>query len=131
MKKILSTQEFKKICLNANNQIISNGLVFDTFGNVSLKEGDNFVIKPSGVDLKECKAKDMSLVSIDSGKLIEGKSPSSDTPTHLILYRNFNDICGITHTHSLYATVWAQSAKSIPCLGTTHADYWKDEIPIT
>ena len=131
MKKSLSTLEFKHLCLKANKQIFSSGLVFDTFGNASLKVSNNFVIKPSGINLMECTAEDMSIVAVQSGKLIEGNSPSSDTPTHLTLYRTFNDIGGITHTHSLYATAWAQAAKSIPCLGTTHADYWKGEIPVT
>jgi L-ribulose-5-phosphate 4-epimerase len=131
MKKSLSTLEFKHLCLKANKQIFSSGLVFDTFGNASHKVSNNFVIKPSGINLMECTAEDMSIVAVQSGKLIEGNNPSSDTPTHLTLYRNFNDIWGITHTHSLYATAWAQAAKSIPCLGTTHADYWSVEIPVT
>jgi L-ribulose-5-phosphate 4-epimerase len=131
MKKSLSTLEFKHLCLKANKQIFSSGLVFDTFGNASLKVSNNFIIKPSGINLMECTAEDMSIVAVQSGKLIEGNSPSSDTPTHLTLYRTFNDIGGITHTHSLYATAWAQAAKPIPCLGTTHADYWKGEIPVT
>ena len=131
MKKSLSTLEFKHQCLKANKQIFSSGLVFDTFGNASLKVSNNFVIKPSGINLMECTAEDMSIVAVQSGKLIEGKLPSSDTPTHLELYKNLNDIGGIVHTHSQYATAWAQAAKSIPCLGTTHADYWKGEIPVT
>jgi L-ribulose-5-phosphate 4-epimerase len=131
MKKTLSTLEFKLLCLKANKQIFSSGLVFDTFGNASLKVSNNFVIKPSGINLMECTAENMSIVAVQSGKLIDGKSPSSDTPTHLTLYRDFDDIGGITHTHSLYATAWAQAAVPIPCLGTTHADYWKNEIPVT
>ena len=131
MKKSLSTLEFKHLCLKANKQIFSSGLVFDTFGNASLKVSNNFVIKPSGINLMECTAEDMSIVAVQSGKLIEGNRPSSDTPTHLELYRSFPQLGGITHTHSPYATAWAQTANSIPCLGTTHADYWRGEIPVT
>ncbi len=83
MKKSLSTLEFKHLCLKANKQIFSSGLVFDTFGNASLKVSNNFVIKPSGINLMECTAEDMSIVAVQSGKLIEGNNPSSDTPTHL------------------------------------------------
>ena len=89
------------------------------------------LIKPSGVDLNAITEEDISVVDLTSGTHLSGKKPSSDTPTHLEIYRGFPDIGGIVHTHSLYATVWAQAGKPIPCLGTTHADYWKGMIPVT
>ena len=117
--------------LNKNKELILLGLVIDTFGNASAKDGSSILIKPSGVDLSLISKNDISVVEINSGKLLSGKSPSSDTPTHLELYRSFPQLGGITHTHSPYATAWAQAGNSIPCLGTTHADYWRGEIPVT
>ena len=117
--------------LNKNKGLILLGLVIDTFGNASAKDGSSILIKPSGVDLSLISKNDISVVEINSGKLLSGKSPSSDTPTHLEIYRSFPQLGGITHTHSPYATAWAQTGDSIPCLGTTHADYWRGEIPVT
>jgi len=117
--------------LNKNKELILLGLVIDTFGNASAKDGSSILIKPSGVDLSLISKSDISVVEINSGKLLSGKSPSSDTPTHLEIYRSFPHLGGITHTHSPYATAWAQTGDSIPCLGTTHADYWRGEIPVT
>ena len=117
--------------LNKNKELILLGLVIDTFGNASAKDGSSILIKPSGVDLSLISKNNISVVEINSGKLLSGKSPSSDTPTHLEIYRSFPQLGGITHTHSPYATAWAQTGKSIPCLGTTHADYWRGEIPVT
>ena len=117
--------------LNKNNELILLGLVIDTFGNASAKDGSSILIKPSGVDLSLISKNDISVVEINSGKLLSGKSFSSDTPTHLEIYRSFPQLGGITHTHSPYATAWAQTGNSIPCLGTTHADYWRGEIPVT
>ena len=117
--------------LNKNEELILLGLVIDTFGNASAKDGSSILIKPSGVDLSLISKSDISVVEINSGKLLSGKSPSSDTPTHLEIYRSFPQLGGITHTHSPYATAWAQTGDSIPCLGTTHADYWRGEIPVT
>ena len=117
--------------LNKNKELILLGLVIDTFGNASAKDGSSILIKPSGVDLSLISKNDISVVEINSGKLLSGKSPSSDTPTHLEIYRSFPQLGGITHTHSPYATAWAQTGDSIPCLGTTHADYWRGEIPVT
>ena len=114
-----------------NKKLVLMGLVIDTFGNASSRAGKNFIIKPSGVDLSKTEANEMSVVELISNKLIDGKKPSSDTPTHLEIYRAFESIGGITHTHSLYATAWSQAVKPIPCLGTTHADYWKSEVPVT
>ena len=90
------------------------------------------VIKPSGVDYDSMKASDMVVVDLKTGETVEGElNPSSDTPTHLILYRTYPDIGGIVHTHSTYATAWAQAGKDIPNIGTTHSDYYHNDIPCT
>ena len=105
-----------------------------TWGNVSGidREKGLVVIKPSGVDYDVMKASDMVVVDLETGAVVEGDlNPSSDTPTHLVLYRAFPEIGGIVHTHSTYATAWAQAGKDIPNIGTTHADYFHDEIPCT
>ena len=125
MKKIL-----KKALLN-NIKLIDSDLVVGSFGNVSLRYNQFCIIKPSGVDLTNTSYADMSVINIFSNKLISGFKPSTDTPTHLELLRNFQEIGAVTHTHSQFATAWAQAAKPIPCLGTTHADYWNGEIPVT
>jgi len=117
--------------LNKNKELILLKLVIGNFGNASAIDGSSVLIKPSGVDLSLISENDISEVEINSGKLLSGKSPSSDTPTHLELYRSFPQLGGITHTHSPYATAWAQTANPIPCLGTTHADYWRGEVPLT
>ena len=117
--------------LNKNKELILLKLVIGNFGNASAIDGSSVLIKPSGVDLSLISENDISEVEINSGKLLSGKSPSSDTPTHLEIYRSFPQLGGITHTHSPYATAWAQTGNSIPCLGTTHADYWRGEIPVT
>lgn len=123
----------KKKCLLENIKLIDLNLCFQNFGNVSLKiDNDRFVIKPSGVDLKKVDYRDFPIISIKSGNILEGKlKPSSDTKTHLILYKKFKNITSVAHTHSKYATIWSQSKKEIPILGTTHADYWNVAIPIT
>ena len=118
--------------LNANKQLLENGLVLQSFGNASQRIKDNFlIIKPSGINLKNSNSIDMACVDLINGSCVGDRKPSSDTPTHIEIYKNFNGVGGIVHTHSLYATAWAQAAMSIPCLGTTHADYWKGDIPIT
>ena len=107
------------------------GLVTFTWGNVSAidRESGLFAIKPSGVPYEELKPEDMVIVDLE-GNVVEGDlNPSSDTPTHVVLYRDFKNIGGIVHTHSSYATSWAQSGRSIPCYGTTHADYYYGEVP--
>jgi L-ribulose-5-phosphate 4-epimerase len=118
----------------ANLDLVREGLVIQTFGNVSgidRKRG-LMVIKPSGVSYDVMKPEHMVVVSLESGATVEGDlRPSSDTATHLVLYRAFGDIGGITHTHSLHATAWAQAKRPIPAFGTTHADYWHGEIPCT
>ena len=121
----------KDLCLNYNNLIISNGLAVDCFGNCGLRYDDYLIIKPSGVNLSEISLQDISVVDISTGNHVYGLKPSSDTPTYVELLREFSSINAIVHTHSLNATVWSQFKVPIPCLGTTHADYWKHEIPVT
>lgn len=123
----------KEVC-RANLDLVREGLVVQTWGNVSGVDRARglMVIKPSGVAYSGLKAEQMVVVSLDTGKVVEGRlRPSSDTPTHLVLYRKFEDIGGIAHTHSLYATAWAQAGKGIPVFGTTHADYWHGGVPAT
>ena len=123
----------KENVFRANLDLVKHGLVIFTWGNVSAidRESNLVVIKPSGVSYETMKAEDMVVVDLD-GNIIEGKlKPSSDTPTHLVLYRNFKEIGAVVHTHSTYATAWAQAGKDIPNIGTTHADYFHDDIPCT
>ena len=129
MKKYLN---IAKECIKQNKELINKKLVIHNFGNVSLRiDKEHFVIKPSGAKLAKLKPQDMPVVNIKSGKKIKGNlKPSTDTPTHLEIYKKFDNINSIAHNHSTYATVWAQSSKSIPLIGTTHADYWKNEVPI-
>jgi L-ribulose-5-phosphate 4-epimerase len=126
-------EQLKKDVLEANLQLPKHGLVTFTWGNVSGINRDLglVVIKPSGVPYEELTLEDMVVVDLE-GTIIEGtKRPSSDTPTHLALYRSFEHVGGIVHTHSPWATAWAQAGRSIPALGTTHADYYYGEIPCT
>lgn len=126
-------EELKKRVFGANISLPAHGLVSLTWGNVSGidRETGYVVIKPSGVEYGEMTAKDMVVVDL-LGNKIEGElNPSSDTPTHLELYRRFPKIGGITHTHSRWATIFAQSGRSIPALGTTHADTFYGDIPCT
>ena len=126
-------EAMKERVLKANLNLVRYGLVLFTWGNVSEidRESGLVVIKPSGVAYEEMKADDMVVVDLD-GKVVEGKyRPSSDTPTHLELYRAFPALGGITHTHSTYATAWAQAGRDIPFYGTTHADYFCGDIPCT
>ncbi len=122
-----------EVC-QANLDLVAEGLVIQTWGNVSGidRERGLVVIKPSGVPYDRMKPKHMVVVSLATGKTVEGKlKPSSDTDTHLILYRAFKKIGGIVHTHSLYATAWAQACKGLPAYGTTQADYWYGDVPCT
>lgn len=124
----------KEEVYTANQQLPQYDLVTFTWGNVSAvdREENYMVIKPSGVEYSTMKAEDMVVVSLETGKVLEGDySPSSDTPTHLELYRAFPDIGGIVHTHSPWATIFAQACQGIPAFGTTHADYFYGEIPCT
>ena len=127
-------ENLKNDVLAANLELAKRGLVTYTWGNVSGidREKGLVVIKPSGVEDENMTADDMVVVELESGKTVEGKwKPSSDTPTHLALYRAFENIGGVVHTHSRYATSWAQAGKGIPPLGTTHGDYFYGEIPCT
>lgn len=124
-------EELKKKVYEANMDLPKYGLVTFTWGNVSAidREKGLFVIKPSGVEYDKLTPEDMVVVDLD-GNRVEGKlNPSSDTATHLELYKAFPQIGGIVHTHSSYATSWAQAGRSIPCYGTTHADYIYGEVP--
>ncbi len=126
-------EALKEVVFKANLDLVKHGLVLFTWGNVSGidREKGLVVIKPSGVSYDTMKASDMVVVDL-TGKVVEGKlRPSSDTPTHLELYKAFETIGGVVHTHSTYATAWAQAGKSIPIIGTTHADYFASDIPCT
>ena len=126
-------KELKEQVFEANLDLVKHGLVLFTWGNVSAidREKGLIVIKPSGVSYETMKASDMVVLDLD-GNIMEGKlKPSSDTPTHLVLYKAFPEIGGIVHTHSTYATSWAQAGCDIPNIGTTHADYFSDAIPCT
>ncbi|HEY4843187.1 MAG TPA: L-ribulose-5-phosphate 4-epimerase [Terriglobales bacterium] len=126
-------QHLKEQVLEANLELVRQGLVLYTFGNasgISRSEG-LVVIKPSGVPYKDMRP-DHLVVADLLGNIVEGHlRPSSDLPTHLVLYREFPEVGGITHTHSEYATAWAQARKPIPCFGTTHADYFHGPVPVT
>jgi len=127
-------EDIKKRVFEANLELVKRGLVIYTWGNVSEidREKSLVVIKPSGVDYDSMSADDMVVVDLKTGKVVEGKfKPSSDTPTHLELYRRFPQIGGITHTHSTNAVAFAQAGIDIPALGTTHADYFYGDIPCT
>ena len=127
-------EELKEKVFQANLDLVKHNLVIFTWGNVSAidREKGLVVIKPSGVSYDTMKASDMVVVDLHSGKVVEGDlNPSSDTPTHLVLYRAFPEIGGVVHTHSTYATAWAQAGRDIPNIGTTHADYFHDDIPCT
>ncbi len=126
-------EALKEKVFQANLDLVRHGLVIFTWGNVSAidRESGLVVIKPSGVEYNVMKAEDMVVVDLD-GNIVEGNlNPSSDTPTHLVLYKAFPEIGGVVHTHSTYATAWAQAGLDIPNIGTTHADYFYKAIPCT
>ena len=127
-------EKLKKQVFEANLDLVKEGLVIQTWGNASgidRKRG-LVVIKPSGVPYAVMKPKHMVVVSLETGRVVEARfRPSSDTPTHRVLYRAFKEIGGIVHTHSLYATAWAQAGRGIPSYGTTQADYWYGNVPCT
>lgn len=126
-------EDLKQQVLEANLALPKHGLVTFTWGNVSGidREQGLVVIKPSGVPYEELKAEDMVVLDLQ-GQIVEGHlRPSSDTPTHLVLYRHFTEIGGIVHTHSPWGTSWAQAGRALPAYGTTHADYFYGEIPVT
>ena len=126
-------EELKQAVCKANIELKTHKLIIYSWGNVSGidRQAGVIAIKPSGVAYDELTPDKMVLLDLD-GKVIEGElSPSSDTPTHLELYRNFKDIGGVCHTHSSNATIWAQACREIPCFGTTHADYYYGAVPVT
>lgn len=128
-------ESLRKQVLHANQEIARRGLAPHTFGNASGIDRSGpeplVVIKPSGVDYTTMKPEDLVVTDLN-GKIVEGKlRPSSDLDTHVLLYREFPQIGGIVHTHSEFATSWAQAGRPIPCLGTTHADYFHGPVPVT
>lgn len=126
-------EELKRQVLEANLELVRQGLVFYTWGNASGfdKSSGLMVIKPSGISYEKLTVDDLVVLDLD-GKVVGGRlKPSSDTATHIELYKAFPDIGGVVHTHSTYATAWAQAGKDIPSLGTTHADYFHGGIPCT
>ncbi|MCF0117027.1 MAG: L-ribulose-5-phosphate 4-epimerase AraD [Bacilli bacterium] len=127
-------EELKKDVCKANKDLKKSGLITLTWGNASAIDRNTgfVVIKPSGVDYDDLKPEMMVVVDVKSGQIIEGSlNPSSDTPTHLELYRNFPNINGVVHTHSTFATSMAQRGNNVPCIGTTHADTFYGDIPCT
>jgi L-ribulose-5-phosphate 4-epimerase len=127
-------EKLKQQVCQANLDLVKEGLVIQTWGNVSGidRASGHMVIKPSGVAYANMKPAHMVVVALDSGRVVEVKlKPSSDTDTHLVLYRAFKGIGGIVHTHSLYATAWAQTCRPVPAFGTTHADYFLGPVPCT
>ena len=132
--KVTMLDELKNKVCRANIELAEEGLVFRTFGNVSGvdRDGAKMVIKPSGVPYKELTPDKMVVVSLDTGQVLsEGFKPSSDTPTHLEIYRAMEHIGAVAHTHSIYATAWSQACREIPPLGTTGADYFHGPVPCT
>jgi L-ribulose-5-phosphate 4-epimerase len=126
-------EELKKSVFKANLDLVRHGLVIHTWGNASGRDPESglIVIKPSGVDYESMKPDDMVVID-SSGKIVEGRlKPSTDAPTHLVLYMNYKTIGGIVHTHSAFATSWAQAGLSIPPFGTTHADHYHGEVKCT
>ncbi len=124
-------EELKKQVYEANMELPRYGLVTFTWGNVSGidKETGLFIIKPSGIDYDKLTPEDMVVMDLQGNRIEGHYKPSSDTPTHLELYKAFPEVGGIVHTHSSYATSWAQAGRGIPCYGTTHADYIYGEVP--
>ena len=127
-------EKLKAEVCQANLDLVAKGLVIETWGNASGldRERGLMVIKPSGVPYAGMKPKHMVVVALADGKVVEGNlKPSSDTPTHLVLYRAFPKIGGVVHTHSLFATAWAQACRPLLAYGTTQADYWYGDVPCT
>ena len=127
-------RSLREEALAANQEIVRAGLVTLTFGNASAIDRDEAVmaIKASGVPYDGMDAEAIVVVDLESGETVEGSfRPSSDTPTHLVLYRRFEQVGGVVHTHSPFATAWAQAGRPIPCFGTTHADHFFGQVPVT
>jgi len=130
----LALRELRERVADANVRLVREGLVELTFGNASAvdREAGLVAIKPSGVPFTALCADDIPVLELATGEIVAGAlRPSSDTPTHLALYRAFNAIGGLVHTHSPFATAWAQARRAIPCLGTTHADHFAGSVPVT
>jgi len=130
----MALDELREQVFEANRRIVEAGLVVLTFGNASAvdREAGVMAIKPSGVPYDDLGPGSMVVVDLASGEVSEGSGrPSSDTPTHLVLYRAFEEVGGIVHTHSPFATAWAQARREIPCFGTTHADHFRGPVPVT
>jgi L-ribulose-5-phosphate 4-epimerase len=126
-------ESLREEVLEANLEVVRHGLVLYTFGNASgiARDQDLIAIKPSGVPYEKMRPSDLVITDLD-GNVVEGNlRPSSDLATHLALYRAFPGIGGVVHTHSEYATAWAQARREIPCFGTTHADYFQGPVPVT
>ncbi len=125
--------ELQELVLSANLELVNKGLVKLTWGNASAIDRQQGIvyIKPSGIDYDRMRAGDMVPVELDTGKCLGSLKPSSDTDTHLSLYRTFPSIGGIVHTHSSWATSWAQACREIPCQGTTHADHFYGPVPLS
>lgn len=130
----MTLDQLRESVCQANRDLVTNGLVTLTWGNVSglAEDRDVFAIKPSGVPYDELRPEQMVVVSVATGEVVEGDlRPSSDTPTHQLLYKAFNGVGGVTHTHSAKATAFAQARREIPCYGTTHADHFHGPVPVT
>jgi len=130
----IEARNVRHIACEANRRLATTGLVISTFGNVSAvdRSAGVMAIKPSGVAYDQLTPEQIVLVSLETGSVLEGDlRPSSDTPTHLELYRAFPSIGAVVHTHSEYATVFAQARQPIRCMGTTHADYFRGDVPVT
>jgi len=134
LRQPLALRELRERVVDANVQLVRAGLVTLTFGNASAadREAGVIAIKPSGVPFEVLRPDDIPVLELASGAVVAGAlRPSSDTPTHLVLYRAFGTIGAVVHTHSPYATAWAQACRPIPCLGTTHADHFCGAVPVT
>lgn len=134
LRQPLALRELRERVVDANVQLVRAGLVTLTFGNASAadREAGVIAIKPSGVPFEVLRPDDIPVLDLATGAVVAGGlRPSSDTPTHLVLYRAFGTIGAVVHTHSPYATAWAQACREIPCLGTTHADHFCGAVPVT
>lgn len=130
----MSVADLREEVAAANRALAGAGLVTLSFGNASGvdRDRDVLVIKPSGIPCAQLRPEDTVVVSLQDGRVVDGSlRPSSDTPTHRALYRRFANVGGIVHTHSPFATAWAQAGRAIPCLGTTHADHFAGAVPVT
>ncbi len=127
-------RELRDVVAAANRSVASAGLVVQAFGNASEVDRDRgvFAIKPSGIPCDSVVGDDIVVVSLSNGETVwSDNRPSSDTPTHRVIYNGIESVGGVVHTHSRYATSWAQAHRPIPCLGTTHADHFRGEVPVT